>query len=155
MAHLTSIVYKPADVERRPAGRFSRVPLNRAVLVAGHGIDGDTKGRFEGRELNVMRAEAVEQLKAEGFFTAPGQLGEQLVIAGLPADALADGARLRLGDAVIEVVKGRTPCTRFAEIQGKTVKQAWGRLGVMARVVAGGAVAVGDAVTLEHERAAS
>ncbi|MGL4552975.1 MAG: hypothetical protein ACRC33_17505, partial [Gemmataceae bacterium] len=72
MPTVTSITHKPADAERRPADRFSRVPLPRATLVAGRGIDGDTKGRFEGRELNVLRAETVAELNAEGFRTAPG-----------------------------------------------------------------------------------
>ncbi|MGL4551892.1 MAG: MOSC domain-containing protein, partial [Gemmataceae bacterium] len=103
----------------------------------------------------VLRAETVAELNAEGFRTAPGELGEQIVLAGLPADALAPGARLRVGDAIIEVVMARTPCTRFEAVQGKTVKQAWGRLGAMARVVAGGTVAVGDEVTCESTPSAT
>lgn len=147
MAVIQSLVYKPAEAERRPEGRFSRVEVSEVTLVIGSGIQGDTKGRWENRELNIMRAETVAELAKEGFSTGPGELGEQLIIAGLAPEALYPGTRLRLGDAVIEVVKGRTPCTRFSEVQGKTVKEAWGRIGAMARVVIGGQVRIGTEVT--------
>jgi MOSC domain-containing protein YiiM len=55
---------------------------------------------------------------------------------------------LQLGsEAVIEVTKTRTGCNRFEAAQGKTVEGV-GALGVMARVIAGGAIAVGDGVTV-------
>jgi MOSC domain-containing protein YiiM len=150
MPHLVSITYKPADVEQRPQDCFARVALERGALVEGRGIDGDTKGRGGDRQLNVMLAETVERLREDGFRTAPGELGEQLVIAGLGPDALAPGARLRLGDsAVIEITTTRTPCGRFAHVQGKSIKDAWGKIGAMARVVCGGEIAVGVVVRRE------
>jgi MOSC domain-containing protein YiiM len=147
MPHVVSITYRPADIEQRPPDRYARVALERATLVEDRGIDGDTKGHGGSRQLNVMRAETVERLRADGFRTRPGELGEQLVLAGLEADALSPGARLRLGDtAVIEITTTRTPCERFAHIQGKSIKEAWGRIGAMARVVCGGEIAVGAEV---------
>ncbi len=150
MAHVVSLVYTPADVERHPQDRFARVSLARALLVEGHGIAEDRKGRGDSRQLNVMLAEVVEQLRAEGFRTAPGELGEQLVIAGLDPTSVAPGVRLRVGEsAVIEIVYARMPCSRFARVQGKPRDAARGRIGYMARVVRGGEVAVGSAVSLE------
>src|SRR5205814_1734905 len=103
------------------------------------------------RQLNVMLAETVEQLRSEGFRTTPGELGEQIVIAGLPANAVASGVRLRLGEsAVIELVEDREPCRRFARIQGKPTNTGRGRIGFMARVLVGGEVAVGSAVCVEQ-----
>jgi hypothetical protein len=43
--HVVSIVYKPADVESKPPDHCARVALERAILVEGSGIEGDTKGR--------------------------------------------------------------------------------------------------------------
>ena len=84
----------------------------------------------------------------EGFKAGPGELGEQIVIAGIPVESLVPGARIRLGSAVIEVTKPRTGCGRFEAIQGKAKQSVVGRLGVMARVVVGGEVALGDEVEL-------
>jgi MOSC domain-containing protein YiiM len=145
MAHVVSIVYRPRDTGR-PQDHYARVPADRVALAESQGIVGDRKGGSGDRQLNVMRAETVAELGAEGFKADPGELGEQIVVAGLPAGALAEGVRLRLGAAVILVGIPRTGCARFEMIQGKARQDAKGRLGSLARVVAGGEVAVGDPV---------
>lgn len=147
MATVVSIVHTPAGVERKPPDHYARVPLAEATLLEGGGIEGDLKGRTPNRHLNVMAAEILEQLRAEGFQTGPGEMGEQIVVAGIDVAALKPGDRLQLGEtAVMEVVMPRTGCDRFEHIQGKPKSSVKGRLGVMARVVAGGTVRVGDEV---------
>jgi MOSC domain-containing protein YiiM len=149
VAHVVSIVYRPRDAESpRPQDHFTRVPLERARLVESQGIEGDAKGGSGDRQVNVMCAEMLEELAGEGFKAGPGQLGEQLIVAGIAADSLVAGARLRIGDAVVEVTAPRTGCARFEMIQGKPKQAAKGRLGVLTRVVSGGEVAVGDPVEL-------
>ena len=148
MGRVVSIAYTPRKAAGRPQGHYARVPLERARLVENRGIAGDAKGRPGRRQLNVMAAEVVEELRGEGFHATPGELGEQVVIAGIPAAALVPGARVRLGDAVIEVTLLRTGCARFEAIQGKPKGSVEGRLGVLARVVAGGEIAVGSEVEL-------
>jgi len=147
MPRLVSIVYSPEGGEARPAGHYARVPLERTTLVENHGITGDRKGGSGQRQLNVMHAEALAELQAEGFKTSPGEMGEQLVIAGIEPSALTMGTRLKIGEtAVIEVNIPRTGCGRFEHIQGKVKQQAAGRLGVLATVTTGGTIAVGDEV---------
>jgi len=147
LAQLISICYTPASLERRPADHYARAAVNEASLIAGHGIDGDVKASRGKRQINFLCAEVVKQLESQGFRTDSGALGEQLVIAGLPRESLAEGVRLRLGaTAVIEITTPRTPCSRFAHIQGKTIEAAWGRLGYLARVVEGGAIVIGAPV---------
>jgi len=147
MPRVTSIVFTPRDVEiRKPQDRYARVAVERTRLVEFQGIEGDAKGSSGDRQLNIMRAETLAELAAEGFQTAPGAMGEQIVIAGLDPAVLVIGTRLKLGAAIIEVGIPRTGCARFEMIQGKPKQSAKGRLGVMARVVEGGEVAVGDAV---------
>jgi MOSC domain-containing protein YiiM len=146
MAEIYSLVYKPQD-ENAP-DHYTRLPLESATLVAGHGIQGDLNGKGNPeRGLNVMSYETMAELGGEGFQAQPGQLGEQSVVRGLDVNALPGGTRLQFGDsAVIEVVKPRTGCDRFEAIQGKPRGDAAERLGVMARVVTGGTVRVGDPV---------
>jgi MOSC domain-containing protein YiiM len=144
---VASLVFTPRDVEpRKPRDRYSRVAVDRVQLVESQGIDGDDKGGAGDRQLNVMLAESLGQLASEGFKAGPGELGEQITLAGLDAAALVQGARIKLGGAVIEVGIPRTGCARFESIQGKPKQSAKGRLGVMARVITGGEVAIGDAV---------
>jgi MOSC domain-containing protein YiiM len=151
MPHIVSIVYTPENIDQRPADRYARVAVSQATLVKGMGIQGDSKGRGGKRQLNVMLAGTVEQLRAEGFRTAPGELGEQIVIAGLESVSPSAGLRLHLGEAaVIEVTYPRTPCGRFSRIQGQPQETAQGRIGVLARVVQGGEIVVGDPVRVER-----
>lgn len=145
MAHVVSIVYRPKKTGR-PPDRYERVPAGRVRLAPFAGIEGDQKGSSTKRQLNVMLAETLAELEGEGFRVAPGEMGEQIVLAGLDPAALAEGAHLKLGEAVIEVGILRTGCARFEMIHGQPRGVVKGRLGVMATVVTGGEVAVGDAV---------
>jgi MOSC domain-containing protein YiiM len=149
MPQIVSIVYTPASVtEPRPADRYTRMPLAAAELLKDRGIAGDRKGSSN-RQLNLMAAKTLAALKTEGFKTAPGELGEQVVLAGIDVDRLPAGAQLRLGEiAIVEVVLPRTGCERFEAIQGRPKESVAGRLGVMARVVRGGTIRVGDLVQL-------
>ncbi len=149
MISVASIVYKPESADSDPENRYVRIPLTSANLVAGHGIEGDRKGGHPKRNLNIMSFETLEALRKEGFSTQPGQMGEQLVIQGLDVEKLAEGDRLQVGDhACVEVVNHRTGCQRFEYIQGKSPQLATGRMGVMAKVVTGGLIDIGDPVQL-------
>lgn len=146
MPSIVSIVYTPRDVERRPTDRYARVALARATLVEGRGIENDLKGT-PNRNLNLMRAEALAELAEEGRKTGPGEMGEQLIIAGLAPSALGDGMKLRLGStAIVQIDKARTGCARFEYIHGVKKQSVAGRLGAMASVIAGGEIAIGDEV---------
>jgi MOSC domain-containing protein YiiM len=148
-ARVVSIAFTPAGIDARPADRYARVAVEQATLVADHGIKGDRKARSGRRQLNIMHGEVVKNLGTEGYRTAPGELGEQLVIEGLPADAFSGGARIQIGDdAIIELTIIREPCDRFEHIQRKSIQDATGRIGYMARVVCGGEIAVGSSVRL-------
>jgi molybdopterin adenylyltransferase len=150
--HITSITFRPLPdaAETSDADRvaYLRVAAQHANLIAGHGIQGDAKaGRGDTRHLNLMSEETLAGLRAEGYTVEPGAMGEQLIVSGINVDTLPAGARLQLGQrAVIEITKPRTGCQRFAAVQGKP--PADGRMGVMARVIEGGPIQLGDPVHL-------
>jgi len=147
MISVSSIVYKPKGSTPDEQDHYLRIPLDSANLVVGYGIEGDRKGGNPKRNLNIMSFETLEALNKEGFSTQPGQMGEQVVIQGLSVDHLSDGDQLQIGNnARVEVVSHRTGCQRFEHVQGKTPQQAAGRMGIMARVITGGVITVGDSV---------
>jgi MOSC domain-containing protein YiiM len=61
---------------------------------------------------------------------------------------LEDGARLRIGDAEIEITGDRPACREMLEIHADALKAMVGRAGKMARVVTGGTVRPGDPIEL-------
>jgi MOSC domain-containing protein YiiM len=147
MSELASIVYKPKKTETKEDG-YTRVPLQQTLLVADYGIEGDAKGGGK-RQLNVMTERVVQELAVEGFHAAPGQLGEQLILSGLEVDVLPVGTRIRIGErACVELTEPRTGCGKFERYQGRSPQYAAGRLGMMARVVTGGPISLGDPVTV-------
>ncbi len=152
MSRVVHIFYKPAHLPSRPAGRYTREPLAEARLVADHGIEGDRKAGTPDRHVNLMAAETLASLAEAGLHTEAGQLGEQVVVAGVEVDRLRPGDRLFLGaDACLEVVRPRTGCSRLQEVQGKPLTATSGRLGVMTRVLAGGLVRIGDPVRVQPQ----
>lgn len=150
MAHLSSIVYQPLDRQYDDHyGDYIREPLAEAELVAGQGLRGDRKAQGNPtRQVNLLSAGWLATAAARGYRAAPGQFGEQLIVDGLDLDALPPGTRLRLGEAaVLEIVKGRTGCDRLEAAQGKSIA-GLGYIGVLARVITGGSIRVGDPVAV-------
>src|SRR5690554_2822658 len=104
-------------MEHSPAGRSSRmrativslsyqsaaherVTADRVNLIAGHGIEGDRKaGHHPKRHVNLMAHEIVSRLTVDGIAVQPGQLGEQIIVAGIDLASLSTGTRLHLGES--------------------------------------------------------
>ena len=156
------------------AHRFSKEPRRRLTLLAGLGVKGDAHaGRTVQhlsrmakdpdqpnlRQIHLIHAELFDELAAQGFEVAPGQMGENITSRGIDLLGLSAGTRLRLGGAaVIEITGLRNPChqlnslapglmaaTLDKDANGELIRKA----GVMAVVITGGEIAVGDAITLE------
>jgi MOSC domain-containing protein YiiM len=144
-------------------------------LVAGLGVEGDVhagetvkhRSRVRRdpsqpnlRQVHLIHSELHDELRERGFEVAAGEMGENVTTAGIDLLGLARGTRLRLGDdAVIEVTGLRNPCVQLNGIapglmeatldrdsDGELIRKA----GVMAIVVDGGDVRVGDAIAAEH-----
>ena len=154
--------------------RFSKQPCAALRLMAGLGVEGDahagrTVQHFSRmakkpdqpnlRQVHLIHAELFDELAAQGFEVAPGQMGENITSRGIDLLGLSAGTRLRLGGAaVIEITGLRNPChqlnglapglmaaTLDKDANGELIRKA----GVMAVVITGGDMAVGDAIALE------
>jgi len=150
MSSITSITIQttPSDHDSLPY-QYSRTPVESVALILSHGIDGDLKaGKNPKRQINIMTAETLEQLGREGFQTAPGQMGEQIIVSGFDVNGLQPGDRVQIGTALIEVDKPRTGCAWFEKIQGLSPKLAAGRLGQIAFIIGSGTVKLGDSVRI-------
>jgi MOSC domain-containing protein YiiM len=154
MASIASIVYQPeGQAYDDLQSNYLRVPLQRAQLIAGQGIQGDQKGgHHPDRQLNLISQEWLQMIQPLGYRTGPGQFGEQIILSGLAVESLPPGTRLQFGKgtgttAVIEIVKARTGCTRLEAAQGKSI-DGLGPIGVLARVISGGTIEIEDPVTV-------
>jgi TatD DNase family protein len=149
MSKIYSIVYQPEDkkYDDRMVD-FIREPLQKATLIADHGIKGDAKaGRNRSRQLNILSLEWLENLSTKGYRTEPGEFGEQIIIQDLEVEHLIPGDRLQIGEsATIEITKARTGCERLEAAQGLSNDEFGGIVGMMAKVVASGEIFIGSTV---------
>ncbi|MCW2723089.1 MAG: hypothetical protein JWN35_10 [Frankiales bacterium] len=152
---------------------FSKANYDVIRLLAGLGVEGDAHaGRTVQhlsrvvrdptapnlRQVHLIHAELHDELRARGFGVKPGDMGENVTTRGVDLLGLPTGARLRLGDAVVEITGLRNPCVQLDRfhrgLMGAVMdRDADGRLirkaGVMAVVLASGDVRVRDAISLE------
>ena len=149
MSKIYSIVYQPKDIKYGShLGDYIREPLQEAMLIADHGLEGDAKaGKNRHRQLNLLSLEWLEDLKPLGYRTGPGQFGEQIIIQDMNVDQLQVGDRLQIGEtATIEITKARTGCERLVLAQGLSRDPFNNLMGMLAKVTTSGEIRVGDEV---------
>lgn len=157
-----------------PGHAFSKPVRSSIRLLAGLGVEGDAhlgvtvkhRSRVRQdptqpnlRQVHLIHAELHEELRVKGFDVAPGDMGENVLTAGIDLLGLPAGARLLLGaEAVVELTGLRNPCAQLdrfrpglmaatldRDAEGGLVRKA----GVMAVVLTGGQVRAGDAIRVE------
>ena len=161
-------------VARSSAHAFSKPAAGMIELAAGLGVVGDAhagvtvkhRSRVAKdptqpnlRQVHLVHAELFDELRAKGFEVLPGDIGENVTTEGIDLLRLPFGARLRLGpDALVELTGLRNPCRQLDSFlpglmaavldrdeAGRLVRKA----GVMAIVLADGAVRPGDAIAMD------
>lgn len=160
-----------AAVARSAVHGFSKEVVQEIRLLAGLGVEGDAHAGVTVqhrsrvavdpsqpnlRQVHLIADELLAQWSAQGFGLGHGALGENVATAGLDLLALPVGTRLRLGaEAVLELTGLRNPCAQIEAFRPGLLKEVLGRdadgrllrrAGVMAVVLAGGAVRAGDAI---------
>jgi len=143
-------------------------------LLAGLGVEGDAhmgvtvkhRSRVARdpaqpnlRQVHLIHAELLDELRAGGFPVRPGAMGENITTRGIDLLGLPAGARLLLGAAaVVEITGLRNPCAQLDRLQPGLMaavlgRDAQGRLipkaGVMGDVLSGGEVRPADPIRVE------
>lgn len=133
----------------------------QATALLGRGLEGDLHGkRLSGDPRQVLLVDAGD-LALLGL--KPGDLREQIVVDLPGLMALPLGARLEVGEVVLEIGGECEPCTHIGELLGRPDRSAFrrdlvGHRGMLVRVVqlhGGGRIAVGDPVRVVETAAAS
>lgn len=118
-------------------------PVERARAVAGHGLEGCAHAGRERREVLFASAKHLEAVGVE-----PGAIRENVTVAGADVQAWEIGQRVRAGGAIFEITMVCDPCHKMDALREGLRAELDGRRGMLAVVVEGGAVAVGDELSL-------
>jgi MOSC domain-containing protein YiiM len=127
---------------------FRKLPQSEGRLIADFGLEGDRHAGRPLRQLSILNVETVTELQQAGMPVEPGILGENITVEGVPVMQLDDGARLRIGEAEVEITGDRPACKELLGVHKDALKAMLGRTGKMARVVRGGTVRPGDPIEL-------
>lgn len=135
---------------RDPARR-----IEQTTALAGIGLADDRLGKRGEAELSTRQVTLIQQehLPLIATFARSGpidpvDLRRNLVVSGINLLTLKN-AKVRIGEALIEIVGPCAPCSRMEEVIGPGGYAAMrGHGGMTARILEGGAIRVGDAVSV-------
>ena len=125
--------------------------VGEGYLREGYGLEGDVHAGLSEREVSLLDRESIERInEGHGIGAGPGDFAENLTIQGIDLTLLPLGARLRAGEAVLEVVQiGKPPHVAHAyNFQGLSILPTEG---IFCRVIAGGQVRRGDEIVVLEE----
>lgn len=162
MKTLRDLMTPPAHIQGRieaiivrGAPRDPARQIAQTMALAGIGLADDRLGRRGEAELSTRQVTLIQQehLPLIATFARSGpvdpvDLRRNLVVSGINLLTLKK-ARVRVGEALIEIVGPCAPCSRMEEVIGPGGYAAMrGHGGMTARILEGGAIRVGDVVSV-------
>jgi MOSC domain-containing protein YiiM len=134
----------------RPQRRAALLVVPQVSALADRGLDGDYYGKSGGkRQVTLIQTEHLVVVASLLGLPAvdPAQVRRNIVVSGVNLLALR-GRRFRIGGAVFEGSGECAPCSRMEEVLGDGGYNAMrGHGGITCRIVEGGSIRTGDAVT--------
>ena len=122
--------------------------VNSAVFVEDWGIENDAHAGKWHRQVSLLSHDKIEDFRARGAEVKDGAFGENLVVSGIDFRALPIGTRFSCNDVLLELTQIGKECHHGCEIFQKMGDCIMPREGVFARVLHGGIISVGDALTV-------
>ena len=137
MANVSGLFVSP----ERGSGRSEQ--RERVTAVAGQGFEGCAHANPPRREVLLVSSEHLDAVSVE-----PGDIRENVTVDGADVQTWPIGQRVRVGDALLEITMVCEPCHRMDELRDGLRDELEDRRGMLAHVVEGGEIALGDEITL-------
>lgn len=140
MAAMPQVVF----LQKGPKKKEPMVPCPVLTLIEDLGVDGDHHARpRSSRQVLLMSEE-----NCDAFGLSPGEVRENIVTRGLDLQNLPAGTLLDFGSAALQITKDCEPCSFIDRLRPGLRAQMERRRGMLARVIRGGEIRVGDEITL-------
>ena len=127
-------------------------PVQEVTALSGKGLEGDRSCKQGNmRQVLVMVQETLNE-----FDLNPGQIKENITTTGLDLSQTKAGEVFFIGDEVtMEIVGECEPCGKMDAIRQGLQQELNHRRGMLARVINGGHIKVGDAVRVASREPAT
>lgn len=123
-------------------------PVEQALLVKDHGIQGDAHAGAWHRQVSFLALESIEKAKAAGLSVGFGDFAENIATEGIDWVKMPIGERFRLGGSVlVEITQIGKECHKKCAIYYQAGDCIMPREGVFARVLEGGTIRLGDEIS--------
>jgi MOSC domain-containing protein YiiM len=122
--------------------------VEQAELQPEWGIVGDAHAADWHRQVSLLAWESIEKMRALGLKVSAGSFAENITTEGLSLIDLPVGTHLQLGESLVEVTQIGKECHDRCAVYYQAGDCVMPREGIFVRVHRGGAVKVGDAITV-------
>ena len=120
-------------------------PVQEATAISGLGLEGD-RSSYEGNTRQVL---FVDKEILDGAGLVPGQVKENITVTGMNVSQVQPGQVFTIGDNVtLEAVGDCEACGKMDAIRMGLMDEIQGKRGMLAKVINGGSIKVGDSVTI-------
>jgi MOSC domain-containing protein YiiM len=118
-------------------------PRERVLAIESQGFEGCAHANPPRREVLFVSKEHLDTVGVE-----PGAIRENITVEGADVQSWPVGQQVRVGEALFEITMVCDPCERMDQLRAGLRMQLEDRRGMLAHVVEGGEVSVGDPVEL-------
>ena len=123
-------------------------PAESVELRENHGIVGDAHAGEWHRQVSLLATESIAKMRALGLDVDSGDFAENITTRGIDLVSLPIGARLTIGEAVIEVTQIGKECHTRCNIYHQAGDCVMPKEGIFTRVLQGGRIRSGDVVEI-------
>jgi len=125
-----------------------KTPAPAVTLREEHGIEGDAHAGDWHRQVSLLAMESIAKMQALGLKVGEGDFAENITTEGVDLVNLPIGARIELGETVLEVTQIGKECHTRCAIFYQAGDCVMPKEGIFARVLKGGVVRPGDQVVV-------
>lgn len=130
-----------------------KTPGTSGTLVVGSGFEGDAHAGDWHRQVSLLAEESIAKMQEKGLDVDAGDFAENITTRGIDLVALPVGARVRVGETLLEVTQIGKECHTKCAIYYQAGDCVMPKEGIFAVVVEGGDVSVGDEIVMLGEDA--
>jgi MOSC domain-containing protein YiiM len=120
-------------------------PVQEATVLSGLGIEGD-RSAYEG---NLRQVLLLDKETLDEFGLVPGQVKENITTTGIDFTQTKTGQIFSIGEVSMEIVSDCEACGKMEALALGLKDKIDGRRGMLAKVLSGGAIKVGDAISID------
>lgn len=126
-----------------------KTPVESVELRENHGIVGDAHAGEWHRQVSLLAKESIDKMRKLGLDVDSGDFAENITTEGIDLPGLPVGARITIGETLLEVTQIGKECHTRCAIYHQAGDCVMPKEGIFVRVLTGGMVRPGDAIELQ------